>query len=194
MNSSKNNIKLKVKMYILSLWLLFCFVIISTLDLKIICKTLCDESKDWLGMLTTNVIPIVCMIMLIICIVFYFQFKHELNGTTQLPTKVTKLCNKNADYLAFLSTYIIPLVFVDFDSKRQVLILLLLLISIGFMYVKTDMFLSNPTLALLGYKIYEIQTENEDIYGIMISQGDIEEGEKIRYIRLDRNAFFIRKV
>ncbi|WP_019879986.1 anti-phage protein KwaA [Succinispira mobilis] len=194
MQNRKNNVRLKVKMYILSLWLLFCFITIATLDFKIICESFCSEKIDWLNMLTGNIIPIVCIIMLVLCIIFYFQFKHELSGTTQLPVKVTKVCNRNADYLAFLSTYIIPLVFVNFDSKRQVLILILLLISIGFMYVKTDMFLSNPTLALLGYKINDIKTENGDICGIMISQGDIEENEKIRYIRLDRNAFFVRKV
>jgi hypothetical protein len=176
-------------MYILSLWLLFCFVIIATFDYK----DLCAKKIDWYVVLSGNIIPLVCAVMLIVCIVFYFQFRYKLNGTTMLPLKATKVCNRNSDYLSFLATYILPLVFVDFSSKRQVVILILLLIAIGFMYVKTDMFLSNPTLALLGYKIYEIQTEDEKICGVMVSQNDIEIDESIRYIRLDRNAFFVRR-
>lgn len=190
MISRNNDVRLKVKMYILSLWLLFCFVIIATFDYT----DLCAKKINWCVVLTGNIIPIVCVVMLVVCIVFYFQFRHELNGTTMLPLKVTKVCNRNSDYLAFLATYILPLVFVNFSSKRQVVILILLLIAIGFMYVKTDMFLSNPTLALLGYKIYEIQTEDEKICGVMVSQSDIEIDESIRYIRLDRNAFFVRRV
>lgn len=177
-------------MYVLSLWLLFSFIIIATFDYK----DLCAKKIDWCVVLTGNIIPIVSTVMLIVCSVFYFQFRYELNGTTMLPLKVTRVCNRNSDYLAFLATYLLPLVFVNFSSKRQVAILVLLLIAIGFMYVKTDMFLSNPTLALLGYKIYEIQTENEKVCGIMVSQNDIEIDESIRYIRLDRNAFFVRKV
>jgi hypothetical protein len=189
MTSRKNNVRLKVKMYILSLWLLFCFVIIATFDYK----DLCVKKIDWYVVLSGNIIPLVCAVMLIVCVVFYLQFRYKLNGTTMLPLKVTKVCNRNSDYLAFLATYILPLVFVNFSSKRQVVILILLLIAIGFMYVKTDIFLSNPTLALLGYKIYEIQTEDEKIYGVMVSQNDIEINESIRYIRLDRNTFFVRR-
>lgn len=190
MTSRKNNIKLKVKMYVLSLWLLFCFVIIATFNYK----DLYAKKIDWCVVLTGNIIPIVCAVMLIVCSVFYFQFRHALTGTTMLPLKVIEVRNRNSDYLAFLATYILPLVFVNFSSRRQVAILVLLLIAIGFMYVKTDMFLSNPTLALLGYKIYEIQTEDKGICGVIISQNDIEVDESIRYIRLDRNAFFVRKV
>lgn len=194
MISNYNNIELKLKMYILSLWLLFCFIAIATIDLDVIRQSICNGSLEWIKMFTTNVIPAICFIMVILCGVFYFQFKYKLEGTTQLPTEITKISNKNADYLAFLSTYIVPLVFIDFSSRRQIVILLLLLISIGVMYVKTDMFLSNPTLALLGYRIYEVETDGDNVSGIIISQGEIEKGDKIRYIRLDKNAFFVRKV
>ena len=190
MRYKQNNAILKVKMYILSLFLLFVFVIISTVDYK----GLCAEKINWYALLKANIIPIVCVAFLIVCRIFYCQFKHKLDGTAMLPLKVTKVSNRNADCMAFLITYIIPLVFFDFTSKRQVTILVLLLITIGIMYVKTDMFISNPTLVLVGYKIYEIQTDDDNIHGTMISQNEIHDGESIRYIRLGSQAYFVRKV
>jgi len=129
-----------------------------------------------------------------LCVVFYYQFKYDIDGTPRLPVKVIKVHNCNSDYMAFLATYIMPLIFLNFASDREMVIIFLLLVFIGIMYVKTDMFLSNPTLALLGYKIYKIQTDNENIQGIMISKSEIKDGENISCVRLGNQAYFIRKV
>ena len=190
MSTEKNNVFLKIKMYILSLWLLFCFIIISVINLEELCK----EVINWQALLLQNIIPLVCLTLIILCIIFYFQFRYELDGTMMTPVKVVNIRNRNSDYMAFLATHIIPLIFFDFASARQMIILILLLISIGVIYAKTDIFLSNPTFALLGYKIYEIETDKQDIYGTMISQTEITDRDNICYIRLDKRAFFIRKV
>jgi len=186
----ENDVFLKVKMYILSLWLLFCLVIISTINYK----ELCAIEINWKTVVANNVVPIICLVLLVLCVIFYFQFKNIIFGTTMLSSKVIKVNNRNSDYMAFLVTYIMPLIFVNFMSKRQMLILLLLLIIIGIMYVKTDMFLSNPTLALLGYNIYDIITDNDNIYGIMISRSEIKNSDEIRYIPFGNQAYFIKKV
>ncbi len=187
-NNTKNTI-MKIKMYILSLWLLFIMVIVATVNISEFSKT----KIDWSKLLCDNAITISCLIFLIVCVIFFFEFRYKLQGTTQLPTEAIKVKNINSEYLAFLTTYIIPLVLVDFSSKRQITILVFILLVIGVIYVKTNMFYSNPTLALLGYRIYEVETNVDGVCGTFISLDEIEDGQRVRYIRLDKNVFFVRR-
>lgn len=192
MSNNSNNTKntaMKIKMYILSLWLLFVLGIVATVNITELSK----EKIDWFKLLCDNKITIVCVLFLIMCVFFFFEFRYKHDGTTQLPVEAKKVKNINSEYLAFLTTYIIPLVLVDFSSKRQVVILVLILLVIGVIYIKTNMFHSNPTLALLGYRIYEVETNKDGICGTFISLDEIEEGQSVRYIRLDKNVFFVRR-
>jgi hypothetical protein len=186
----QKNTVMKIKMYILSLWLLFIMVIVATVNILELSK----PKIDWSKLLCDNTITISCLIFLIFCVIFFFEFRYKLQGTTQLPIEAIKVKNINSEYLAFLTTYIIPLVLVDFSSKRQITILVFILLVVGVIYVKTNMFYSNPTLALLGYRIYEVETNVDGICGTFISLDEIEDGQTVRYIRLDKNVFFVRRV
>lgn len=181
---------MKIKMYILSLWLLFFLAIIATFDFS----GIKSSNTIWTKVLCNNWISVICVIFLLLCALFFQQFRYRLEGTTQLPAKTSNVKSINNEYLAFLTTYIIPLILVDFTSQRQVIILIILLIIIGVIYIKTNMFYSNPTLALLGYKIYEFDIVDSNVKGTFITLDEIEDGQKVQYIRLDKNVFFARRL
>ena len=191
-NRAIKNTAMKIEMYIISLWLFFVLAIIATADISIFfSKT--SLWSDWTKLLRMNVIPLICIGFLILCVVFFQQFKYKLEGAMQLPIKLTTVKNINCEYLSFLITYIFPLVLVDFKEPRQVMILSILIIIMGIIYVKTNMFYSNPTLALLNYRIYEVDTESVGLNGVFISFDEIRPGQKVKYIRLDTNVFFVRR-
>ncbi len=190
MGSTDNpRIMMKVKMYILSLWLFFVLVIIASVDLSGM-----DNDFDLLNFVSQNIISVICLVFIVLCVIIFIEFRYKLKGTSQLPAKTSSVKNINNEYLAFLTTYIIPFVMVDFQSERKTILLFILLIIIGVIYVKTNMFYSNPTLALLGYRIYEMDTNAQNISGTFISPDTINDGQKVRYIRLDKNVFFARRV
>ena len=68
---------------------------------------------------------------------------------------IEDVCDENHEHLAFLTTYIMPLVFTDVDKKRTAINLAVMIIAIGVIYVKTNKFYSNPSLAVIGYRIYK---------------------------------------
>ena len=193
MSNNKNKKKvskeifMKIKMYILSLWLLFILIIIATIDIRGFFK----GEKVFLKLLFNNTISIICIIFIFSCFKFFYEFRHNHKGTRQLPVTIKKIKDINSDYLSFLTTYVIPFVFIDFNSKRQIVIFIILLITIGSIYVKTNLFYSNPTLALLGYHIYEVETDRSDVCGTLISLEKLEVGSSIGYIRLNKNVFFV---
>lgn len=64
------------------------------------------------------------------------------------------------------------------------------------MYIKTNMFYANPSLALLGYHIYEINakfrtSKRKNI--IVITRQKLNKGEKVSYRKLDNKIYYGRK-
>ncbi len=147
----------KIGLYILSLWLLFCFIVIITLNINIY-----DAYNNFIGfsaLSLLNIVPIISTVFFLIGMISFYFFKHDINGSHELPFKITKIENINSDHLTFLSTYIIPLVLFNFKDTRQLIVMGLLLIVMGVIYIRTDLFYANPSLSLLGFRIYKVNAE-----------------------------------
>lgn len=103
--------------------------------------------------------------------------------------KVIEIENVEYEHLTFLATYIIPLVCFQLENLRYVVVLIILLVVIGCIHIRTDMFYANPTLALLKFRIYKVKglfrvgeiRENM----ILITREELQTKDQIKYIKLD---------
>lgn len=185
----------KFDLYVLSLGLLFVFFIIIAIQFPT--QSFDFKSIDsWLAVVKSNPLPIASLFGLGYCVIAFFRFRFELNGATDIPFEITKIENINYEHLTFLATYVVPLISFDFSSNRQLLVLALLLIVMGVIYIKTDLFYANPSLALLDFKIYKVDGsfKNGNREGIvLISRDRLFEGEKVSYIKLDDRIYYVRR-
>ena len=186
----------KIGLYILSLWLLFMFVIIITVDITLTFK----EPAEFIGfkeLLIRNIVPFVSFIFLLIGIIVYRKFMYDLKGTTNIPFEIVKIESVNYEHLTFLATYIIPLICFNLESIRYLIVLFLLLISMGIIYIKTDLFYANPSLALLRFHIYKadgsFKTGNRNNI-ILLSRHRLSEKQKVSYIKLDERIFYVKPI
>lgn len=188
MNTEKNNFLLKIQMYLVSLCLLF--VLIIPISFKIP-----DNIKDWIEWCKINILTIICLFILGIIVLLIKQLEYRWGGTKELPVTVTKVKCENFEYLTFLTTYIIPLVCIEMDNFRYIIVLFLLLIIIGIIFVKSDFYLGNPTLALLGYKLYTIQYIKDGITRekLVITKDKIQEDDLVEFITFDKNTWYVRR-
>ncbi|MBV2195329.1 MAG: anti-phage protein KwaA [Flavobacterium sp.] len=186
--------KLKIQLYILSLWLLFILLFINKVKIPL-CFFDC-EFVGWKKLLLDNIIPTISIVIVVLGFIFYFRFKYIVSGNKSLPEKVTNIENINWEHLTFLVTYVIPLLSFDLDfnldEDRNSLMFFLVLIIIGLIYVKTNMFYTNPTLAILGYHIYKISTTKRNNV-IFISRDIISENDWIEYKLLSDNIYIANK-
>jgi hypothetical protein len=182
---------LKIGMYLLSLWLLFVLIFVNKIKLNICFDCSFASKKELLEIAIVNYLPLICVGLLLISIIFYFRFKFLINGSKQGPKSVDAIENKGAEHLVFLATYIIPLVGFALENNRQVINLGITLFILGAIYVKTNLFYANPTLSLLGFKIFGAKIDGKDV--ILISISDIEIGDAINFMPLDKKIFFARK-
>lgn len=187
----------KIGMYILSLWLLFVFVFIITIDIPI-----CFDSEcKFVGLgnlFVRNIVPTISLILCFLGFLSLWYFKYKLGGTTNIPFGVENVKSLNYEHLTFLATYIIPLISFNFGSLKYLLVLSLLLIVMGAIYIKTDLFYANPSLALIGFQIYQVEgnfknnISKSDI--IVISLDKLKAGDKVSYIKLDERVYYGKRV
>lgn len=189
---------IKVGMYLLSLWLLLALIFVNKVDID-----LCFACKfvSWaeLGTIAAkNLLPLLCTAVLVVSLVFYAVFAHIIRGAKDGPFKVAEVDDKNADHLVFLATYVIPLLSFNLDTPRQIVSLVITLTLIGAIYVRTNLFYANPTLSLLGFKIYTVKFEQSGSgvppgSAVLIAREEIDTGTSVNVLRLDKSIFFARK-
>lgn len=190
-----STIRRKIDLYILSLGLLFVFFIIITVRFP---SESSQESNFyfWKSLVLINLLPIFFIISLFYCFYVYIRFNYDLKGASEIPFKITKIKNINYEHLTFLSTYVVPLVSFNFGGERQVVVIFMLLIVIGFIYIKTDLFYANPSLALLGFHIYKVDgsfkfgNENEIV---VICRGRLKIDQFVSYIKLDEKIYYVMR-
>lgn len=188
------NTRRKVDLYILSLGLLFIFVAIITIRVPDRPFAMSDFA-EWKALLLANYLPVLSTLMLAYCFYAYKKFDFDLRGATDIPFEVKKVESINYEHLTFLATYVVPLISFDFDKGQQMIVLALLLVVMGAIYIKTDLFYANPSLALLGFHIYRADGhfKDGDREGIiLVCRGRIKMGQKISYIKLDDRIYYAK--
>ncbi|MBO5715199.1 MAG: hypothetical protein J6S23_02255 [Clostridia bacterium] len=187
MDKRKKNseFNLKIEFYILSLWLLFVLVFLLSIDIPISF----DTEAEFIGLLPLikrNWLAIISLFMMLMGMVITTKLKHKVKGAHYPPAEVVSIKNENYEYLTFLTTYIIPLICIDFSETRYVIVFGVLLIIIGSIFVKMDLYLGNPTLALLGYHLYRIEAKNVTSKDgiLVISEDKLSVGSMIKWIRI----------
>ena len=182
--------KAKIELYFMSLGLLFCFLIIKAIVIPFITSW---EFIGWKDLMLKNIPVFVCIICLIGVYICRKRFMNSLKGAKDIPCKITKIKNGNFEYLTFLTTYIIPLICFDLNSIRDCILLFFLLVLLGVLFIKTNLYYLNPSLALIGFNIYIADIEYkeakiEDLYvlsktklkiGDVFYKHDLEEKEVV---------------
>lgn len=186
---------LKIRLYFMSLFLLFFFVFLLTVDIPI---SFGPGSKfiGWPELLERNIVAFPAAILTAISILIAQDMSYQWKGAANLPYEVEEVKNENFEYLTFLTTYIIPLICIDLDDMRYVGVLVLLLIIIGYIFIKMDLYYGNPTLALLGYRIYRAKIKSVPAPDgvVLICKDRVTKGSLIKWIEIDKYIWVVREI
>lgn len=186
-----SSIFLKINLYILSLSILFvCYFVISV-------KFPINCDFDWFDILLNNLISIICLILILYSIFCYKYFNFMKNGSQNIPFTIKQIENKNYEYDIFITTYIVPFTGLNINNWQQIFIVIFLLVIIGVISIKANLFYSNPVLAIFGFYIYKVDgdfknnKEKKDI--IIISKQKLKLDDKVSYVELSDEIYFVRK-
>ena len=190
----QNTDLLKLSLYLISLWILFFMLIVLKLDISTIpFKLKLAEIGEFLY---RNSVSCICAVFILLGGVGYWWFKDSLNNAKQLPVEIRECESINYENLSFLATYIIPLVCFPMETEREVFVMFSVIVIIGCIFVKTDLYYTNPSLILLGFNVYRVNTNSNKEFqqGLAIIKGKLKKGDSIKYLTLSDNVYFGRIV
>lgn len=188
-----NESYMKIEFYIMSLWLLFLLIFLLRIDP--ICFGDCNKFIGIIPIIKRNIIAIIAFLLLMYGFQLTNKYKYKWKGVVQPSVQILSIKNENYEYLTFLTTYIIPLACIDLSNPRYVFVLALLLVIIGYIFIKMDFYLGNPTLALMGYRLYRIDVKSDDLSEdiLVISRDKLKIKDNIEWIPIDDNTWYVRK-
>ena len=189
----------KVAFYLLSMMMLFVIVGFLCMDIPIIIggkfigfSQLWDNCK--LGVL------IIFISLIIECIVYSFLKKSWRRNSPELSVKIIKIDNLNYSLMTFIASYFLPLVSFDYLKFNHWIVLLLLLIVIGIIFCNSNGFYKNPTLAILGFRLYKVRAETQKVTKankiesiIIISNIKLNTEDCINYVMLSEGVGVVFK-
>lgn len=184
----------KYELYTLSLWLFFLLLLITNIDLPVCFGQGCEFIGFW-ELIQTNKFATASLLMLVLGGVFYWKFEYKIQGSTSIPVEITQVEDVNYEHLTFLTTYIIPFISLDLSKPGYPIALAVLLVVTGIMFVKTDKFYANPSLAVLGYRLYSGQVKKrtgKTSKVVIITKDRLHEGCKIQYLELDERVYYAK--
>ena len=186
----------KRSLYNLSLMFLYISIIILVFDASFFF----DDSKFFSlkKILSLNIIIfLVCLIMIIWGVITFFSLKGWLRSSPEMPKTIIKVQQANECYLEFLAAYIIPLVCFDFSNTRQVVVFIIFYLLIGWIYIRTNLFCTNPTLAFLGYDVYRVIYRNDttnlekEVFVFAGKEILTLKNQKARFINIDDSIYML---
>lgn len=140
-----------------------------------------------------NFIPISLLLLSVLLIVYfkiYSQLTLKPKGNPLFTIKSIKPQHK--EYITYLGTYILPFVALETKTVFDMVAITFMFLTIGFIFSKTTLIYTNPTLAFFGYDIFEIETEEGKTYDC-ITKDSFTIGDKPRGLKLGENTFIISK-
>ena len=100
-------------------------------------------------------LTILLMVFIIgICFLLYLTNKH--NQLEQNKMEVYEVENVTSESMTYIITYIVPFLSLNFNSTANLYCIIVLIATIGIIYVNSDMLYINPLLNSFGYKTFKI--------------------------------------
>ena len=197
MKKDKVYTEYKVLFYFMSLMLLFVLVFLLTgpkLSFDSLHAVLMNREK-LLGCIMKYWVAGVSLLAVLLAWACTGYVKYKWKGVSNPPYTILEIKNENYEYLTFMTSFIMPLVCMDFNNPRYVLVFFALLFIIGFIFIRMDLYYGNPTLAFMGYRLYRASIMCDGVVNsvVLITKDELDKDASINWIRIDKSVWVVRR-
>ena len=153
----------KFRLWLISTSAMWAIILIKTWNVPI-CWTFW-QGFEWapikIILSPSNIVAYISIVCLLIGSYYFWIYNKKLEGSpTSLPIMIKKITDRSQDYINSLATLVtlFAVVIVNYETWRDLLILMIMLAVIFISYTRTNLYYANPIMALLEYKIAEVET------------------------------------
>lgn len=122
-------------------------------------------------------------------LIVYLALWTTKKENNSFPISVKFKEDSTNEYVIYVVTYIIPFMVDNFLEPARIFALVVMMVTIGALYIRTNYFHINPILNLFGYKLYKIFDESNNKYLLLSKRGKIKNSQKINATALNLNIY-----
>lgn len=184
----------KILLYNLSLVPLYVLFIVKKIDISGIEKIV-QNYLNWefyKTILLNNVVVLALIIFILFSIYAFKKLTGELDSGYGLPEKFEEIKNIDFNHSTFIATYILPLLAFTLNTTRDMIFMLVLLIFIGIIYIKTNLYYLSPVFIIFDIQIYSAINENGEEKILMSKEEKMKKIENLYYTEVG-SIYFVRR-
>ena len=127
----------------------------------------------------------------------YMEFIRKPSSFNQSVEIVSYEC-LSYENLSFLASYFVPLVSFNLLYLSHTIVMILLVISIGVIFVQSGKYYTNPTLALFGYRVYYItgrtkafeEDKRKDVSYTIITRDTLTDVKWLKTLKIEEGFYY----
>jgi len=154
--------------------------------------------NDNLSLNKTNLIVMICLLVLIL--VGTLGLVIIINWKGRKYSKIRIISKKNITdqhFLNYFSLFVLLALTFDLSKFCYICVLVVILIFIGIVYIKNNIFYINPMLNIMGYSFYDItyiDSKGREKEVRIFYKGELEiEKSEYKLYKNNKNLFFLKK-
>lgn len=141
-----------------------------------------------------------CVLIFLVCclIIGTFGLFEIVNNKKVKPKeiKITKIHNiTDEHFLNYFSLFVLLALAFDLSKLSSVCVFVSILVFIGIVYIRNNIFYINPLLNIFGYSFYDVECEIDgEVKELRIFfKGRLDKNEKYYLYENDSNLIFVQK-
>lgn len=170
------------------------FFIMWFKEVASICVKVYEGKSSWNELL--NVYLVTEFIVIAVLVLFFAKLMSNNKKLATKKVKVLTVSNRTGEYyLGYYSLFILSLLGFSFTNIVDILVLCLLIVTLGVVYIKNELYFMNPTINIFRSFIYEVEYSYKDQKErrLIISREKVKIDEIIDIELSDFEFTFMRK-
>ncbi|MCJ7766902.1 hypothetical protein MUP79_00725 [Candidatus Bathyarchaeota archaeon] len=106
-------------------------------------------------------------VIAMISVLFLWLFLRYEKRFVSHSVIITRVSQRDADMMSYIVTYLVPFTSVSFNDLRNGIALCILLAVVAILYVRSNLIYVNPILNLLGYHLFEVESEDGKVSALI---------------------------
>ena len=152
-----------------------------------------DQFSSFYNTIKHNRTSIYLVLLVIFLLLFFYIYSRiSLKAQGNPKFEIKEINTHNKEYITYLGTYILPFIALETKTVYDIAAYIILFITMGLIYVRTNLIYTNPMLLFFGYDLFEvIDAKNNKL--VCISKDQFKSGDKPIGIKLGENTYIISK-
>jgi hypothetical protein len=117
----------------------------------------------------------------------YISRRRNTGGVSQ--AKITEVERRDENVVGYIASYLIPFVTFPLDHPEQIVALLIFIGVLLVLYVSSNMIYINPMFNLLGWHLYEIKIESDQMSHYLIARQGIKPDRTLYFVEISTNVY-----